>query len=869
MASNSMNISTTSLNYGNLKTSLNYSTMSLMSINSTTSSVRNNDFNRKDFVFCLTKKAMMSNKELMSAIQYLNPEYTIAESEQDLEVMSNERRKYYFVCELFEGKVFQLLKKKRCHICAPPFLTYIHSRKRILPETCRPLFNGSMFGVAVCFTGFATKRDAVSQLADLVHFMGGSVRKDFSGKITHIVAHVAQGQKYKNAVNLGKHIMTESWVLEAWQNRHNPSFKATKSEFVELYQMKPFHGLKISFLGFSSEETEHMQELTIQNAGNHVAVGENGCTHLVIEESYNLDLSSDNVKATHVVKQEWFWASIQLDVCAEETLYSYIDEKGTPLGTGSQRRHKRKHCNISGLSDLLSPGSPFGSNKRQSRDGALSSLSSATFESSIGSPFSMIESPALKELAKKEITSRHQNCLELQQTERNYVGILQAIITVFKEPLEQSVNQRGGALLAAEEIKTIFGAIPDLLKVHEKLLDSINYLVDNWHEEQLIGKVITDCADGMIKAYPGFVNYFEMIKETIVKCDKERPRFHAFLKLSLTNPDCHRQSLTELLIRPVQRLPSLTLLLNDILKHTNENNPDHVYVKEAKEAIKNVLTHINEDKRKTETQVQMFEIIREIENCPPYLLSAQRSLISKADIQEVSEGLLLKCDHLTMFLFNDSIEIAKKKNRGGNSVTYKSPAIQNIQRGGVQQKSFKHVDFIELAHLKSVVDIKEEADYKEMFGLIHHSNTTGSDQLSIYKMTPGVNKADWIAKIIQCLAQNKRTADTENFLMSVEPSELMHDKNDTTQEKERSGSITKVFKKAKGGFSKKVVRVLSLNKTPKQVNKLHNQTLRKAMANVTPNLTINCPTTPCRNTTVVSPTPSECTIMDFSVCEDK
>ena len=54
-----------------------------------------------------------------------------------------------------------------------------------------------MFGVALCFTGFATKRDSVSQLADLVHFMGGSVRKDISGKITHVVANLAQGQKYK------------------------------------------------------------------------------------------------------------------------------------------------------------------------------------------------------------------------------------------------------------------------------------------------------------------------------------------------------------------------------------------------------------------------------------------------------------------------------------------------------------------------------------------------------------------------------------------------------------------------------------------------------------------------------------------------
>jgi len=49
----------------------------------------------------------------------------------------------------------------------------------------------------VCFTGFASRGSAVNQLADLVHFMGGSVRKDFSGKITHVVANLAQGSKYK------------------------------------------------------------------------------------------------------------------------------------------------------------------------------------------------------------------------------------------------------------------------------------------------------------------------------------------------------------------------------------------------------------------------------------------------------------------------------------------------------------------------------------------------------------------------------------------------------------------------------------------------------------------------------------------------
>ena len=39
----------------------------------------------------------------------------------------------------------------------------------------------------------------------------------------------------------------------------------------------------------------------------------------------------------------------------------------------------------------------------------------------------------------------------------------------------------------------------------------------------------------MAKAYPQFVNYFDMAKETVVRCDEERPRFHAFLKVRHVN----------------------------------------------------------------------------------------------------------------------------------------------------------------------------------------------------------------------------------------------------------------------------------------------------------------------------------------------
>lgn len=57
------------------------------------------------------------------------------------------------------------------------------------------------------------------------------------------------------------------------------------------------------------------------------------------------------------------------------------------------------------------------------------------------------------------------------------------------------------------------------------------------------------------------------MKEMLQKISCERPRFHAFLKIAQNKPECGRQSLQELLIRPVQRLPSMSLLINGKCKH--------------------------------------------------------------------------------------------------------------------------------------------------------------------------------------------------------------------------------------------------------------------------------------------------------------
>lgn len=54
----------------------------------------------------------------------------------------------------------------------------------------------------------------------------------------------------------------------------------------------------------------------------------------------------------------------------------------------------------------------------------------------------------------------------------------------------------------------------------------------------------------------------------------------------------------------------------DILKHTPKNNPDFVELEKALKAIKEVMTYINEDKRKTEGRLALFDIFNDIDNCP-------------------------------------------------------------------------------------------------------------------------------------------------------------------------------------------------------------------------------------------------------------
>ncbi|KAH8398245.1 hypothetical protein KR215_001005, partial [Drosophila sulfurigaster] len=511
---------------------------------------------------------------------------------------------------------------------------------------------------------------------------------------------------------------------------------------------------------------------------------------------------------THILKSDWFWYTIQ-NGYANEMDFLFGDYLDSITNTPSTDRrdslpisfNKRKRKRFSQRIQL--EGTPLGSGKRRSSvsDAGLLSVSNSFFDCTT-SPDKLENDkllhaePEASEATPTKKSMRFNHFMDFFTTESNYVGILDTILNLFKNKLEE-LAETNDPLLNKSEIKSIFGNFLPIHEVHQSMLEHLRKLHANWREDCLIGDIIIQHRDELIKAYPPYVNFYEQMKEQLLYCDREYPRFHAFLKINQTKPECGRQSLQDLMIRPVQRLPSISLLLKDILKHTGNANVDHASLEEALKAIKQVTLHINEDKRRTESRMAIFDIFNDIDGCPAHLVSSNRSFISKCEVNELSDSLSGRGDSLLLYLFSDSIELCKKRSRGFN--TAKSPSTA---------KTHKHIKLISLNTIRFVIDI---TDSPRAFGLLQRGEKEKLYTFSI--IDEETDKLVYLKKLCMQIAAHTCRTDADKMLLSRTSLELEVDISDVNV-----STLSKAFKLA-AKTRLKVGRAFSFNKTPNKLKR--------------------------------------------------
>ncbi|XP_026805633.1 protein ECT2 isoform X2 [Rhopalosiphum maidis] len=782
------------------------------------------------------EKIYSSDSDVLLAIKKLNVSIKYLENLSDVNLLD---KNDILVTTLFE----ELAVKRPCfRILGRPALLELAESPNGLQGINRHRYCNALVGAIVSVTG-VQKRDEMARLLSLIRWMGGSFRENINYKTTHLVSGYACSAKSQYAYLHEIPVVGSSWLHAAWERRDEMDFKAINSSFFSEHKLKPFHGAKICFSGFTEEERSHMVDVLLQNGGTPIGdENDTECTHLVVNESSLDSIPPVKKNNAEILKEAWFWTSVQYQSCAltKEYLLTNLNVTNTPtsarvmsstltLSSSSRARKRKRH--LDRLGSLLrssptpvatigetSPTNSSGPSKRRSSaantlDGLrLSCGSFLNFTNSPDhpSPFKLPKDPDLI-IKDKPFSPRYQVFSELLQTEINYVGVLNTIITVYKEPLEEMIDKED-CLLNNTEIKIIFGNVLPIYQVHREMLEELKCLATSWQEDSSIGSVFLKYSSELVKAYPPFVNFFEKTREMLLQCDQTKPRFHAFLKVGQTRPECCRQSLQELLIRPVQRLPSVSLLLNDILKHSDKNNPDHQALVSALASIREVMTHINEDKRKTEGQVVLFDIFNDIDNCPPHLVSSHRSFITKCDVIELSDNLSGRGDHLTIFVFSDVVEVCKKR-KSFNGKSPKEPNSGSHKLNG-GAKSYKHIKLMPLNIIKQVIDIRETEDCRNTFSLMIIDNHDFKERLYTFTMTGSSCSANHKNTFLKSISQQvANTVCSGNILVSLDSQQLDIDTSEIT-----TGTLGKAFKFA-SRTRIKVGRALSFNKTPSKLKR--------------------------------------------------
>lgn len=439
------------------------------------------------------------------------------------------------------------------------------------------------------------------------------------------------------------------WLTECWERRDDIQFRATDPQLMEEFSLKCFGGLSLYFYGFADNEIEDLRNLTIEKGADFVT-NINHATHIVFDNDSLTRISKEQMfqkgasSEVCFVTTQWFWKSIQLDYCYDEDLFYAFNKGETKLRTG-----RRTSGTVS--------------RKRKSKGSSRSALDNSNISGNSELMYSTDSINVGFTHPTKHNDKRYQVCVEMFDTEKNYCNSLELMINMFKEPLEMTLNDENHhPIISKCEIAMIFGKILPILNVHRNILNSLKLMMDNWdsnYYDVKIGYVWAMHGPELGAVYPPFVNSYEETRQTLNLC-LQREKFLSFVKTVEGDPACRKITLKDMLIKPVQRLPSVVLLLNEILKRTDVKHQDFVCLKKAIEEIESVLRSTNNSKQRNEQFKEFLNATNDICGFPPELVNSSRQFKMKVDVFVINgDGMF---DHyrgriLTLFLFNDMVMV--------------------------------------------------------------------------------------------------------------------------------------------------------------------------------------------------------------------
>jgi ribosome-associated translation inhibitor RaiA len=242
---------------------------------------------------------------------------------------------------------------------------------------------------------------------------------------------------------------------------------------------------------------------------------------------------------------------------------------------------------------------------------------------------------------------------EILTTEVSYSKGLKTVVHSFLVRLRVAV-EIGAAVISTQEIDAIFGNIEEVAKLSEKMCCDLQELMD---EKKLLSYIACTLLhySNSFRAYQPYMENYDVALKEKQRTYASNESFRTWLDLQ---EKCEHMSLESFLIMPVQRLPRYLLLLEELRKNTDAEDPSLADINLAKERIQQIATDINQSLHALEGQRKVLAIQHKFEKDDRYMdLVTPTRLICKEGFLQKKFGKFSR--HLSswqeyyFFLFND------------------------------------------------------------------------------------------------------------------------------------------------------------------------------------------------------------------------
>ncbi|KAK2964174.1 putative Guanine exchange factor for Rac 30 [Blattamonas nauphoetae] len=323
---------------------------------------------------------------------------------------------------------------------------------------------------------------------------------------------------------------------------------------------------------------------------------------------------------------------------------------------------------------------------------------------------------------------------EILSTERTYVSQLDVFVRIFFDECKAKKEQLG---LTDADIKAIFSQIVAILKTNQELLKQLEDSIEEHHGEG-VGTVI-DGMSAYLRCYKPYLKNFTNSQNTLADLQKKNKAFRKFLQQCSQHPDANSFPIESFLILPVQRLPRYKMLLEQLLKYTEETHPEYPKIKSALENITALAEDANQQCAENEEKMGVVVFLNELtmglkEMAGPKgtapridgsaIVTPSRRLLNRIEItsfetmegdpemkgvERMKEMLDLhgstdKKKRMEMLLFNDSIAIITRDKKFKRKRMNQKATDGSLESNPIQLKGLYPLYFAPSFHFSNPVD---------------------------------------------------------------------------------------------------------------------------------------------------------------------